>query len=344
MTTSCREFRALLELVLEGGAVERSLSELAWHEHLLACGECRNLLQAEEALEILLATLPEPKLPEHLARRVISRLRDARKADSRLDALLDLDRTERAPDRLAASVLARLRPERERSAETVLAAAEKKLDRLLDLDREIEAPAGLAQRVLAGLQSERTLTAGPSGRAKAAHHRREPVLARDVVPTIESKGGAKRGPHVLRSPWLYAAAAGILATLIGWTLWQRALGTAPDSMKGIAQGDSSHPSDDRSISTNANGSGRELTNASQNRVALGAADRVVPRDADAPPEAGMLAALDVLEQWDLLKSDDVDVLLSSSIDPADEALLEYQDAESTAPTLKEKEPEPRSKG
>jgi hypothetical protein len=42
-----------------------------------------------------------------------------------------------------------------------------------------------------------------------------------------------------------------------------------------------------------------------------------------PPDPQMLAALDVLEQWDLLMQDDVDVLLST-LGPADEALLDYR--------------------
>ena len=363
MTTSCRDFRALLELVLDGRAVERALSELAWHKHLLACGECRNLLEAEEALEILLATLPEPKLPDDLARRVVLRLRDARKQESRLDALLELDRAARAPDRLAESVLARLRPERDRSAESVLASADRRLDRLLDLDRDVETPGGLADRVLAGLRAERTLARPSTAReiSTTADHalaprsvaRADERAAADVAragaraPVVVAPAGA-RAPVVVaragaraaavreiasgassqrsRSRWLYAAAAGILATLAGWALWQRALDNTSVSSQNIAQGGAPSALPDR--------------RAHDPR----SSDKLAQRDAGAAPEAGMLSALDVLEQWDLLKSDDVDVLLSSSIDAADEALLEYQDAAPAAPTFKEKEPEPRSKG
>jgi hypothetical protein len=41
------------------------------------------------------------------------------------------------------------------------------------------------------------------------------------------------------------------------------------------------------------------------------------------PDPQMLAALDVLEEWDLLMQDDVDVLLST-LGPADLALLDYR--------------------
>jgi hypothetical protein len=313
MTTNCREFRTLLELVLEGRAAEHALVELSWHEHLVACGECRQLLQAEEALEILLATLPDPKLPAHLARRVVLRLRDARKSESQLDALLELDRAARAPDRLAQSVLARLRPERERSAESALVESEAKLDRWLEFDRDVAVPDGLAGRVLAGLRSERSAT-------RSAH---EPVRVGGVLvpqPVFVPQNGASRGTKWMRSPWVYAAAAGILATFVGWSLWQGAEVAPHGDTNNVAE-------------NGARGDHGDKT-----------AKRLAPRDPNAAPDADMLAALDVLEHWELLKSDDVDVLLSSSIDPADEALLEFQDMEAANPPLNEKETEPPSKG
>ena len=64
----CREFRAALLKALEGLPVPRELTVLSWHQHLLSCGPCRALLEREEALEELLATLPEPKLPLLLLR------------------------------------------------------------------------------------------------------------------------------------------------------------------------------------------------------------------------------------------------------------------------------------
>jgi hypothetical protein len=366
MTTSCRDFRTLLELVLEGRAVERALSELAWHEHLLSCDACRNLLAAEEALEILLATLPEPKLPAHLARRVVSRLRAAQK-ESRLDALLDLDRAARAPDRLAASVLARLQPERERSAENAGASAEsqfdrvdRRLDRLLDRDRVIAAPEGLAERVLSRLHAERKLAGRATELANeptaSAHTNssstrelvmrekvaREPGVRELAVRDLRDEHRTNR----FRSRWMYAAAAGLLATLAGWALWQRALETVHENAHNVAQANPSPSSRDASMNDDArsNTTGDKFARAGGERTVLGDADKAAQRDASAVPEAGMLAALDVLEHWDLLKSDDVDVLLSSSIDAADEVLLEYQDTEPAAPPAKDKEAEPHSKG
>ena len=291
MITSCQEFRSLLERSLEGGLSDGELARLSWHEHLLGCGECRHILEAEEALEILLATLPEPKLPPHLARRVVSRLRDARKVESRLDALLELDRADAVPERLAESVLARLRGARNELAVTAAAEHEARLDRLLDRDRHVSVPAGLAQRVLAALDAERKI--GARAERSSAH---------------------VRVPAPMRSRWVYAAAAGILAFLLGWLVWPRA-----HPMSGTTAGELA---DARTSTPRAHG-------------------------VDAPPDAQMLAALDVLEQWDLLRSEDVDVLLSSSIEPVDEALLEYQDIETAAPAAPggtDKEPEPRSKG
>ena len=42
------------------------------------------------------------------------------------------------------------------------------------------------------------------------------------------------------------------------------------------------------------------------------------------PDPKMLEAFDVLENWDLLTKNDVDVILST-VQPADELLLDYQD-------------------
>ena len=88
----CIEFRCLLEEALSGRADPPRLTELGWHEHLLGCGDCRGLLEAEEALELLLASLPDPKLPPDLRRRVLLRLRAGRQEP--LESLLDLDHVE----------------------------------------------------------------------------------------------------------------------------------------------------------------------------------------------------------------------------------------------------------
>lgn len=227
MNAECREFRSALEAELLGRPSQQKLVGLSWHAHLLSCGECRDLLEKEEALEALLASLPEPRLPEALARRVLVRLQEDRAVEVRLDNLLDLD-SKGAPEGLAADILARLAPER--------AARAARLDALLDLDREVEVPAGLPARVLRGLERHRRASADPS----AARWSRA---------------------------WKYAAAAGVLVA--GLVLYRSSRRTEP------------------------------------------------------PPDPKMLAAIDVLEQWDLLMQDDVDVLLST-LGPADEALLDYR--------------------
>jgi len=243
VSRECTGFRAALEAELLGRPSPERLAGLAWHAHLLACADCRELLEREEALEMLLASLPEPRLPAVLATRVLLRLREDRRAEYSLDLLLDLDADVRAPANLAAGVLAGLAGER----------ADARLDALLDLDRDLRAPAGLADRVRAGLAAE-------LGRA------RKPALT------------ATRTR--VRRAWYYAAAAGLLVALLGRAYWLRA-----------------RPADD---------------------LALAPRVRVEPA-----PDPGMLAALDVLEEWDLLMQDDVDLLLGT-MGPGDVALLDYR--------------------
>ena len=164
MNRACSEFRSRLERSLAGKVESGELRRLGWHEHLLGCADCRALVESEEALELLLASLPEPKLPPEMARRILARLRelretslaDARRAADPLDALLELDR-EMAPPDLAQRVLAGLGSERARvttsdSAEQA-AGLDERLDRLLDRALlHIETPAGLAARVRARLR------------------------------------------------------------------------------------------------------------------------------------------------------------------------------------------------
>jgi len=89
--------------------------ELGWHEHLLACPSCRAFLAAEQALDGLLATLPRPRLPGDLARRVLVRLDGVRaqeRGERRLDDLLDFLPSPAPPGDLAARTLRRLASER----------------------------------------------------------------------------------------------------------------------------------------------------------------------------------------------------------------------------------------
>lgn len=142
---TCRAFRVRLGRALEGRPLPGELHELSWHAHLATCGACRDLLEREEALEELLASLPRPNLPRALAERVLARLR---RGDDSLDELLELDMAANAPSGLASRVLEAVRAAR---AE----AAEARLDALLDLDAPLETPPALAARVLAGVHAAR---------------------------------------------------------------------------------------------------------------------------------------------------------------------------------------------
>jgi len=195
MKPDCRSFRIRLESTLEGARAQSELTSLAWHEHLLACAECRALLESEEALEVLLESLPKPHLPPRLARRVLARLRagDERR-EAQLDRLLELDADTRAPGDLARRVLAGLEAERVQPAET-------RLDALLERARAVDLPEGLGKRVLAHVAEERQLT-----------RRRKPVLMRNSV--------------------RLAAAAGLLALLFAWAVWHKS--TAPTRERDVA--------------------------------------------------------------------------------------------------------------
>jgi hypothetical protein len=136
VSAACTSFRRALERALEGRASE-DVRVLSWHEHLLGCTDCRALLEAEEALEELLGSLPEPRLPAALARRVLARLRADRVEERALDRLLGLDEAAPPPD-LARRVLAGLG----RGADP--------LDRLLER-WTVAPPPDLARHVLAGV-------------------------------------------------------------------------------------------------------------------------------------------------------------------------------------------------
>ncbi|HED64686.1 MAG TPA: hypothetical protein ENJ09_03920, partial [Planctomycetes bacterium] len=171
MKSDCRRFRSLLAEVLEERA---PLLELGWHEHLFACEDCRGLLAAEEALDTVLASLPEPSLPAELARRVLERLapyRTASGGSDPLDPLLDLDAPPQVPDGLAERILAGLSSDR-----AVSRAGAVSLDGLLGAVPEPVAPKGLSERILAGLEPERSAHSAPRGRLLALRRAAVPVL------------------------------------------------------------------------------------------------------------------------------------------------------------------------
>jgi len=318
----CRDFRMLLENRLarratrparratrpaQNAAPER-LADLAWHEHLFTCEGCRALLDAEQALESLLASLPEPRLEPAVRDRVLARLRHARD-EERLDSLLDIAGAPKAPSGLARSVLVSV-TRRE---------GDEQLDRLLDLD-VVTVPEGLTERTLTALHLARRfeLTEPRLERRvelTALHLARRSELTtlrlarrselttlrlarRSELTTLRLARRselttlrlARRSEKVRPLTWRiagFAAAAAVLAS-IAWVV--RGLETqrdvAPPPIVDVQP------------------SGTE-------RPEVGAPN--------APVSDEMLAALDVLENWDVLVTEDVVTLLSTL--PADAAVL-----------------------
>ncbi|MFO1011968.1 MAG: hypothetical protein U1F29_18040 [Planctomycetota bacterium] len=329
MKKECALFRAELERRLSD-ARDAGFTELGWHEHLLGCASCRALLEAEEALDVLLASLPEPRLPRRLADRLLVRLREASRREEELDQLLALDehaapeglasriaagvrvreaRNERALDALLDRVPAPVAPTElgERVVERLTerhAAEERALDRLLDRDAIIGAPTQLGERVLARLAPVRNERHAES---------------RAPLPSVSA--------WRTRRVWVWAAAAGLVATLATWLAWPRSrpfVEPAPIVRDEPTHPRTSDPRDQRPEDHGARDTVRENVGA-----------------VDAPGE-DVLAALDVLEQWDLLMHDDVDVLLST-IAPADESLLEVDDAVPAEDAPAETETKPEGK-
>lgn len=111
MKTPCERFRERLADVLSARTNASTLDPLRFHEHLLACPSCRQILDEEQALEALLSTGPSVAWPADLAERLLVRLRSAR-ADERLDALLGQWPPPVPPDGLATRILRGLREER----------------------------------------------------------------------------------------------------------------------------------------------------------------------------------------------------------------------------------------
>jgi hypothetical protein len=207
VSRACNEFRSQLERSLAGKVETGELRRLGWHEHLLGCPDCRALMQSEEALELLLASLPEPKLPPEMAQRILARLREvrgaevlARQAVDPLDALLDLDH-ETAPPDLARRVLAKLGRERgalasgAREAPDAAARLDERLDRLLDRALlAVDTPLGLAERVRARL---RDLSPAPSLARRTGSGRLFLRLAAAVIVLVGAAGALWRA---LRPP------------------------------------------------------------------------------------------------------------------------------------------------
>ncbi len=208
MNRDCADFRHSLEERLAGRADPPQLAPLNWHAHLHTCEDCRALFRAEEALEILLASLPEPQLPPDVAARVLLRLR-AGEREEQLDALLDMDADSRAPAGLASRVLAGLNDGR----------TDERLDRALELAGAVDVPDGLAERVLAGLANERQ-TADPLERwlAEAGQVDVPVGLSGRVLAGLASEREAAHASEargrfqLLQSPMVRRVAAAVIAT------------------------------------------------------------------------------------------------------------------------------------
>lgn len=280
MKHACTQFRQSLAGVLERRS---ALVELGWHEHLFTCEDCRALLAGEEALEHLLASLPEPVLPPDLARRVLARLAAHRAAHLQesadpLDALLDAAPVDVAPPDLAARVLDGLRSERVGAERSV------SLDDLLALVPEPDAPRDLAQRVLAGLEAERR-PAPQERRAPGVPVARGRLLAfrRALVPTL-------------------IAAAGVLL----FALW---LAGRDRNSGGLATPDPS----------------TEIARAHAQGPAPSDTGPVAPMEPDdlTDPDPELLASLDLLQNWEALASEDLDLLLDG-LDETEAILLESE--------------------
>lgn len=260
MNADCRDFRLLLEDRLAGRAAPARVAELSWHEHMYACAACRELLEAEEALESLLASLPEPRLAPEVRERVLARLRLSRiheQHEERLDRLLDAAAFEAPPAGLARGVLDGL-------ARRV---GDERLDRLLALD-VVEVPEGLAARTLDGLRLAR----------------RAPARRRTVLRIV-----------------LVGAAAAALVALV----W-------------IARPDASRSPVDRVDVVKEPNPAPSVAPDVAPRAGSGDGARVASNGSAVPDE--FLAALDVLENWDVLVATDSETLLTV-LPTAEEALL-----------------------
>ncbi|MBM3989975.1 MAG: hypothetical protein FJ298_03095 [Planctomycetes bacterium] len=187
---ACRDFRTRLASLLAGRASSASFGELAWHEHLLGCAQCRALVEAEEALEELLASLPRPQLPPELAQRLLARLESVRgdaeldtALDTALDTLLERGGEVAVPLALAARMLAKLDGARAAQSDQAQGGQaqsgqahsdqtrcdEARLDALLARLPQPHVPADLSRRTLSRLSlARRTRRASPRRLALAA--------------------------------------------------------------------------------------------------------------------------------------------------------------------------------
>lgn len=281
MNAACARFRARLARLLSGRAAPRALDELSWHEHLLACGECRELLEQEHALDQLLASLPCPELSPELAQRVLAKLQPQRSSEVSLDQLLELS-TADSPGGLARSVLAGLAGERTLGqVKRALGGDERALDRLLERVPAPRPPADLAARVLAKARFQRA--------------REQPAAQRPSV---------RIAPRLRR----FALVAG-LALALGLIALRLATRTER-AQEELALLDPVTPAE-------------PVTPADSVAPMHAPRTETVTDPARDEPSQELLAALDLLESWELVASEDLDVQLNA-LDSMDELFLSIE--------------------
>ncbi len=164
MKEQCFEFRSRLSEALEGHpssspnsddlqAQAAEFQSLGWHEHLLHCAGCRQLLESEQILDELLGTLPKPRLTSVQRASLIQTLSQ----NLRLERWLDLaDPFVKAPEGLSGRILMGVRKATEHAGQ-----GKSGLDKqLAELDA-VHVPNGLAGRVLQHCQ-EQTSAKGPT--------------------------------------------------------------------------------------------------------------------------------------------------------------------------------------
>lgn len=333
MSTNCKDFRRRLRAALEGGLRGESASleavrPLSWHEHLFTCNECRDLLETEEALEEVLASLPAPVLPKKLAKRILERLATERLVPGIATGAVDLDNvlttgdSVDVPTGLASRVLEGLEAaRRDASVDT--------LDILLSTMPSPQPPTGLAARVLDGVRHEREaaldalLDLVPAPRIP--EH-----LGDEILNALDEQRSASSAAPILRPSFgaLHYVAAIAATLVVAFGAWRlvaddKPVGGNSGERNDIVRDDKPDRGTGRELTTESVAA-RDIDHAATDTGSPETAVEVTPAidvvEPKAAPNATLLASLDVLEDWELLMSDDIDMLLGS-LDEADAELL-----------------------
>lgn len=308
MSSACQEFRARLAQALDASAPLARAPALEWHTHVLTCAECRALLESEQALEHVLASLPQPTLPPHLARRVLERLAEQRveaALDRTLDLALDLTLGERAsedfaaPSQLASNLLARLGPARARAERE--RRLEHALDALLASAPPPNVPAGLSVRVLKGLAAARRSAPTPTPRALRA-----------VAPAASTTSTQTRELQPAARSWAWLAAAGValFAGAAAWFLSRSGAGDARRDDVAIELNDS--PKVRRAELIPNRTAPEHVTQAqsgSGRAPERGASELAPALEPTFEPDLELLAQLELLESWELLADEALELEL-----------------------------------